>query len=612
MQKSLLLDQRMRVQILSLLSKEDKVKLILVLFGQFCLALVDLLSISIIGLIGALSVYGIQSKEVNSSTKIILEFFQVESLIFQKQVAILGIIACLLFVFKTIFSFVLIRKTIRFMANKSATISSKFVRNTFSLQLSHIQKYSQQELLFTATNGIEIILTKIIGGFVILLSDLLLLIIIFLGLFVVSPEISISIFFVFFIVALSLNRIMHNSASKLGKTESQLIINNNQKFIELLNTYREAFVRNSRDNYIRNFVNSRFTLANVITSRSLMPQLSKYIIEITVVVGSLIVAGFQFAIVDASTAISRLVFFFAAASRVAPAVLRIQQGSTSIKGSEGMVEKTLEILNFANNHGTNIISSTKKIDFEYQGFIPEISCSDVSYSHNSNSNFEINNFNLTILPGEFVAIVGKSGAGKSTIVDLLLGIREPISGFVSINKLPPNRAIKGWPGAISYIPQNVSIINGSILENITLGQELLEVSMSNVWESLKVAQLEDFVKNLPQMLETQIGDFGFNLSGGQKQRLGIARAVYTKPKILVMDESTSSLDNSTEQTISNTIHKLNGKTTIVMIAHRLSTIMNANRIVFLKNGLISSIGNYDELMQIEPDFKEQVIHSDSE
>jgi ABC-type multidrug transport system fused ATPase/permease subunit len=498
------------------------------------------------------------------------------------------------------------------MANKSATISSKFVRNTFSLQLSHIQKYSQQELLFTATNGIEIILTKIIGGFVILLSDLLLLIIIFLGLFVVSPEISISIFFVFFIVALSLNRIMHNSASKLGKTESQLIINNNQKFIELLNTYREAFVRNSRDNYIRNFVNSRFTLANVITSRSLMPQLSKYIIEITVVVGSLIVAGFQFAIVDASTAISRLVFFFAAASRVAPAVLRIQQGSTSIKGSEGMVEKTLEILNFANNHGTNIISSTKKIDFEYQGFIPEISCSDVSYSHNSNSNFEINNFNLTILPGEFVAIVGKSGAGKSTIVDLLLGIREPISGFVSINKLPPNRAIKGWPGAISYIPQNVSIINGSILENITLGQELLEVSMSNVWESLKVAQLEDFVKNLPQMLETQIGDFGFNLSGGQKQRLGIARAVYTKPKILVMDESTSSLDNSTEQTISNTIHKLNGKTTIVMIAHRLSTIMNANRIVFLKNGLISSIGNYDELMQIEPDFKEQVIHSDSE
>jgi ATP-binding cassette subfamily C protein len=612
MQKSLFLNQNMRKQILSLLSKEDKIKLILVLFGQFCLALVDLLSISIIGLIGALSVYGIQSKEVNSSTRLFLEFFQVDSFSFQKQVAALGIFACLLFVFKTMFSFVLIRKTIRFMANKSASISSQFVRNTFSLQLSNLQKYSQQELLFTATNGIEIILTKIIGGFVILFSDLLLLIVIFLGLLAVSPEISVSIFFVFFIVALSLNRIMHNAASKLGKTESQLIINNNQKFIELLNTYREAFVRNSRDNYIRNFVNSRFALANIITGRSLMPQLSKYIIEITVVVGSLLVAGLQFAIVDASTAISRLVFFFAAASRVAPAILRIQQGTTSIKGAEGMVEKTLEILNFANDRATNIISSTRKIDFKYEDFIPEISCSNVNYSHNSNSNFAINNFNLTISPGEFVAIVGKSGAGKSTIVDILLGIREPISGSVSINKLPPNKAIEGWPGAISYIPQSVSIINGSILENITLGQELFEVSIDNVWESLNVAQLEGFVRNLPDMLDTQIGDFGFNLSGGQKQRLGIARAVYTKPKILVMDESTSSLDNSTEQAISNTIHKLNGKTTVVMIAHRLSTIMNANRIVFLRNGLISAVGNYDELMKIEPDFKEQVIQSDSE
>jgi len=602
----------MRKQILGLLSKEDKIKLLLVLFGQLSLALVDLLSISIIGFVGSLSVYGIQSKEVSPSTQNFLNFFQVEEFSFQKQVAILGTIACLLFVFKTLFSFVLIRKTIRFMANKSAVISSQFVRNTFSLQISNLQKYSQQELLFTSTNGIEIILTKIIGGFVILLSDFLLLIVIFFGLFAVSPEISISIFFVFFIVALSLNRIMHNSASKLGKTESSLIIENNQKFIELLNTYREAFVRNSRENYIRNIVNSRFSLANVITSRSLMPQLSKYIIEITVVVGSLLVAGFQFATADASTAISRLVFFFAAASRVAPAILRIQQGSTAIKSSEGMVEETLEILNFAESQATNTFSSIKSIDFVYEGFIPEIVCSGINYSYDSASSFGIRNLNLTISPGEFVAIVGKSGAGKSTIVDILLGIREPSSGIIKINDFPPQRAIDFWPGAISYIPQNVSIINGTILQNISLGQKLSEVSIDHAWEALKVAQLEDFVKNLPEMLETKIGDFGFNLSGGQKQRLGIARAVYTKPKILVMDESTSSLDNLTEQAISTTIHKLNGKTTVLMIAHRLSTIMNANRIVFLRDGSISTIGNYAELIRNETDFKEQLIKLDSE
>jgi ABC-type multidrug transport system fused ATPase/permease subunit len=197
-------------------------------------------------------------------------------------------------------------------------------------------------------------------------------------------------------------------------------------------------------------------------------------------------------------------------------------------------------------------------------------------------------------------------------VDILLGIREPSSGIVRINNFPPQKAIDFWPGAISYIPQSVSIINGTILQNISLGQELSEVSIDHAWEALKVAQLEDFVKNLPEMLETKIGDFGFNLSGGQKQRLGIARAVYTKPKILVMDESTSSLDNLTEKAISTAIHKLNGKTTVLMIAHRLSTIMNANRIVFLRDGSISAIGNYAELMRIEPDFKEQLIKLDSE
>jgi ATP-binding cassette subfamily C protein len=606
MQKPHLLNRTIGKPILGLLSNSDKIKLALVLFGQLCLAIVDLLSISIIGLIGALSVYGIQSKDASTSTKIFLSLFQIDNFSFQKQVAILGMLACSLFVFKTLFSFVLVRRTIKFMANKSAEISSRFVKNIFSLQISDLQKFSQQELLFTSTNGIEIILTKIIGGFVILLSDLMLLIVIFLGLFFVSPIISLSIFSVFLLVAIVLNKIMHNSANKLGKTETQLIIYNNQKFIELINTYREAFVRNSRQNYIKEFVQSRFALADVITGRTLMPQLSKYIIEITVVVGSLVVAGVQFATVDASTAISRLVFFFAAASRVAPAVLRIQQGSTSIKSSQGMVKKTLDIMKFAESKSKIRTPSSSKINYEYIDFIPEIICSNLGYLHDSNNNFEIRNLSLSINPGEFLAIVGKSGAGKSTLVDLLLGIRAPHSGYVRISKIPPEEAIERWPGAISYIPQNVSIVNGSILENIALGQDLSEVALEHVWEALKVAQLEDFVKNLPQVLQTQIGDFGFNLSGGQKQRLGIARAVYTKPKILIMDESTSSLDNLTESAIASTIHELNGKTTVVMIAHRLSTIKNANRIVFLKNGLITSIGSYDELIRIEPDFKEQV------
>jgi ABC-type multidrug transport system fused ATPase/permease subunit len=213
--------------------------------------------------------------------------------------------------------------------------------------------------------------------------------------------------------------------------------------------------------------------------------------------------------------------------------------------------------------------------------------------------------NVSIESGESLAIVGPSGAGKTTFVDVLLGVLKPSSGDVRISDLEPLAAISRWPGAISYVPQDVVISNGTIRENIAMGFPIEVASDELVWDALEIAQLTEFVKSLPLGLDTPVGERGTKISGGQRQRLGIARAMFTKPKLLVLDEATSSLDGQTEADISDAIQRLKGMVTVVLIAHRLSTVRNASLVVYMTNGEIVARGTFEEVRKAVPDFDHQ-------
>jgi ABC-type multidrug transport system fused ATPase/permease subunit len=204
-----------------------------------------------------------------------------------------------------------------------------------------------------------------------------------------------------------------------------------------------------------------------------------------------------------------------------------------------------------------------------------------------------------------VAITGSSGAGKTTLVDLLLGVHIPTSGDIYISGLSPLDAFQKWPGATAYVPQDTVIVNGNIWENIALGFDYNPEHEKYINEALKLSNLEDYVQSLPEGLFTKVGDRGHKLSGGQRQRLGIARALFTKPKLLVLDEATSSLDAQTESDITEAIKSLKGKTTIIMIAHRLSSVRNADQVIFINNGMIESIGTFEEVRKKVPNFDKQ-------
>lgn len=187
----------------------------------------------------------------------------------------------------------------------------------------------------------------------------------------------------------------------------------------------------------------------------------------------------------------------------------------------------------------------------------------------------------------------------------MLGIVEPSSGIAEISGMRASKALSRYSGAIAYLPQDVQIIEGTIRDNVILGFNQEEITDVMIWQALEAAQLSDLVKSLPDQLDARVGMRGVGLSGGQKQRLAIARAIVTKPKILFLDEATSSLDTETEEAVTDALHRLKGKITLVVIAHRLSTIKNADKVIYLKDGKVLKVGSLKEVSQSIPRFTEE-------
>jgi ABC-type multidrug transport system fused ATPase/permease subunit len=280
----------------------------------------------------------------------------------------------------------------------------------------------------------------------------------------------------------------------------------------------------------------------------------------------------------------------------------MQQGAVHIRNSVGVASPTLSLMRqFPST--TEIAKSIP--DFMYQNFNPEVNLKDVSLQYAGRSEFALKNISLKIPAGKIIAIVGPSGAGKTSLVDVLLGTISPTSGEVRISGLPPSDAVVKWPGAVAYVPQDVFIIDGTVRENITVGMPIDFQTNSRVESAVATAQLTDVVSDLPDGLETQVGENGTNLSGGQRQRIGIARALFTDPKLIVLDEATSALDAETEEKISNSVLSLRTSHTVVIIAHRLSTVRNADHVLYLDNGQILAQGTFDYVRNTIPEFDNQ-------
>jgi len=398
-----------------------------------------------------------------------------------------------------------------------------------------------------------------------------------------------------------------NKNKALAVLGAKYSIDASNKIFEAVGSYRELTLRGQRHYFAESIGKTRLLQADAGAQASYLMNFNKYILEAAVILITLLISGIQFLLSNAIRSVATLTLFFAAISRIAPAVFRVQQNFLSIKASLGLAKPTLDLI-----RSLNLSIDRPKDDrlhqivpsehLEFSGFIK---VSNLSFKYEGSSTYAVKNVNLDLSPGTQVAIVGPSGAGKSTLVDLLLGLYQPTSGNVVISGESAVDAIEKWPGAVSYVPQEIQLVSGSIIENILLGFANEDVNRKKASNAMQMAELGEYLNNNNEILNLNIGDEGGKLSGGQRQRIGIARALLTNPKILILDEATSSLDAQTEENISTTISKLRGDSLVVVVAHRLATVRKADVVVYMQDGQILAKGTFEQVRKLIPDFDTQ-------
>lgn len=588
---------------ISLLPNEDRVKIVFVLIIQIFLGVLDLLGVAILGFIGALSFSGVQSLKPGDKTTELLNYLGIESLSFQTQVAVLAATAVFLFIIRTAISIVLLKKCFYFLSRRGAQISTDLFSKLMSSSLITIQERTTQQTLHAITVGVQSI-TFILGISINLIADLSISIVMIIGLLIVDPLLGLLTTLFLGSIGLILYLNTNVKSHRLGFMNKELALSSSENIIEALGSFREIVVKNRRDYFSLELKANRFKAADVLAELTFMPSYSKYLLEAGIIIGAVTIAGIQFLTKDSQAAIAVLSVFLAASTRIAPAIMRIQQSLIQIKGSIGYISPTFELIDSLKNIDKKELSN-HPFSAEHAGFNPQIRFKSVSYTYPENSFPTINDINLTIDEGSLLGIVGPSGSGKTTLVDLLLGILSPNSGTILISNNQPLDSINAWPGAIGYVPQNVVIVNGTIRDNVTFGYPANTISDELVLEALNTAQLGEFISKSTKGLYTEVGERGTKISGGQRQRLGIARALLSKPRLLVLDEATSSLDGQSEFDISTDLKAMKGKVTLVIIAHRLSTIREADKIIYLSKGRIINSGTFEEVRSNVPDFDSQ-------
>ncbi len=590
---------------LGLLSKRDSRKLKLVVLLQVFLGGLDLIGVALIGILGALSITGVQAQEPGNRVGSILRFLNLENLSFQAQSTILGLLAGMFLVTKTVLSVLFTKRALSFLAFRAADISKRLTHQMLLQPYLKIQERSTQEWLFAITGSVNSLIIGVMGSVVSMISDFSMILVMLLGLFVVNPATAFGSLVYFGLIAYIVHMRLGSKAHLLGKENSLLTVQNNEMIVQSITSFREIFVRNRQGYYLSKIAKGRYSLAGIAGELNFMPYVSKYVLEASIVVGGLLLASSQFLIQDAKQAFSTLAIFLAAASRIAPALLRLQQGLLQIRTSSGGAIPALSLMDDFSETDMKGTLPVKNIDLEHEGFDGKIVFSEVCFKYPGKAAEVISKVSFIVEQGEILAIVGPSGSGKTTIVDLMIGLIEPDSGQVVVSGNRPSDAISRWPGAISYVPQDISISNDSIEGNICLGFDKKSEYVDWINQLISASMLGEVVQDLENGIKTNVGERGTKLSGGQRQRLGIARALFTNPKLIVLDEATSALDAETEQIVSNSINSLRGKTTVVLIAHRLATVRNADKVCYIENGQIKGFGSFDQVRTAVPNFDRQ-------
>ena len=371
--------------------------------------------------------------------------------------------------------------------------------------------------------------------------------------------------------------------------QGKVINENSVEFIKWINqglgAVKETKILRKEMYFLLEFVKKYSKYTRAVQLTSFLSDIPRLVIEVVVVCGLLLLILLKLFLGNSSTDIVAILGVLAmAAFRLMPSASRIVTQYNVIKNNMPffyeIYDVLIEIKERISENDDVILQHNK----ERLPFSEKLQIKDISFSYPGDNERILDGVSFEIPKGKFVGIVGPSGAGKTTLVDILLGLLPPTDGKILCDGYNINDKIRLWQANLAYVPQDIYLLDGSIGENIALGVPVNDIDKDLINTVIDMAELKDFVNSLPDGLATTVGERGVKLSGGQRQRIGIARALYQKPEILVLDEATSALDNDTEKSITDTILKFKGKITIIAIAHRVSTLEECDYKIKLEAG----------------------------
>jgi ATP-binding cassette subfamily C protein len=494
-----------------------------------------------------------------------------------------------------------------FVAKIESRAAKRIAEIRLKGNLADARKYSLEEMMYAVTQGTSSAFNSLLNSVNSIFSEGVLFVsLIVMGFLFVDSSATVAALLYFGAVAVGIQFVIGPLTLKAQVKNFESSIKLTTSISNLLAVFRELTVAGTKGKFLGDIDSSKIISANTNAKSSFLLSLPRHIIEVALILGIALFFLAQLLSGDLANSVGTIGVFLAGAFRLTTALLPLQASFLAIKsalpsariahdilmGLPELVELETKTLNTGEQ--TPHIEQPIGAIFE-----------DVTFSYPDSPSPVLVNLNFTIEPGSQTALMGPSGAGKSTIADMLCLLLSPTSGRVlQITNSSKLESLIG--GRVSYVPQKPGMISGTILENVALGIDEERVDRKEAISALEAAHLGSLIKELPEGIDTSLGKLKDSLSGGQMQRLGLARAIYSKPNLLVMDEATSALDAESESEIQKTLDEMRGRVTVVVIAHRLNTIQHADKVILLEEGKVRDSGTFKELIARNPSVEKVV------